>query len=115
MDLLKTLSDYWPICVAGLTVLAGFSVWQLNTHFAPRKGFDDHEERITNLEGGHITLKGQVDNLPSVAAMHRLEIQITEIVGQYKTIGAQLTGQDAALKRLNNTLDRITESSWGKK
>lgn len=115
MDALDILINYWPLIGGGATVLAGFGLWQLNTHFAPRKGHEDHEERITTLETGHITLKNQVENLPSVKSMHRQEIRIEAISGQIGSILAQLKGQEAALTRISNTLERHTESAWGKK
>lgn len=120
MDIIRTIADFWPLAIAVATVLVGYILWRLNSHFAPRKEFEEekairavHHERISELEAGHMTLKARVENLPGEKALHRMEIKLEEMNGLYREVSAQIKGQDAALVRMNNTLERLVESRLG--
>lgn len=119
MSLFSLIDQNWNLLGGVATVLAGFVLWHLSQRFVSRKDFDAaiteltatrvrQDETLDALSANIVELNSTIRNMPSLVALHRLELGLEEVRGLQRESAAQLKGYGAAMERLQNTMDRLT-------
>ncbi|MCL1939552.1 MAG: DUF2730 domain-containing protein [Desulfovibrionaceae bacterium] len=118
MNFLQIIIEHWNIVSAALALVVGFALWHLSQRFVSKKEFETaladitklrerQEQALAELSANILQLNAAITNMPSVAALHRLELGLEELRGLQKETAAQLKGQSAAMERLNDNFDRL--------
>ena len=118
-----TLYDFFreyglPLFQIGASALLGWACWSLRRVFLTRKDYAADEEARSRAAsrlaaamdkiGDRVdALEARVDNLPTEASLHRLEIQLEAVRGDQKEQAARLDSLHESLTNINAALNRM--------
>lgn len=92
-----------------LSAAAAIYAWFVTRRRDVDGRMDRQAERIAGVDHRLTSLEQTVGGLPGQADLHQIALQLREMSGDMKAMGAQLQGQTDMLRRMDRTVDRHEE------
>ena len=89
-----------------LTVGVGIYAWAANRHRATRTEIDKVKADLTALNDRLIHAEAEIEDKPTVKALHELALSMNSFSGDLKALVARLDGQTEIVRRLEKVADR---------
>ncbi|TXH36309.1 MAG: DUF2730 family protein [Rhodospirillaceae bacterium] len=103
MDWLK---QYGHFVVLGVQALIAWAAWSMRNVFATKRELKETDGKAAELHSRVDGLERDIQRLPSKDDLHRLQLEIAELVGEIKLVRSDCVSLTGLVQRVESAVTR---------